>query len=166
MSMMSNLAHKSTGWSCSQFILLLEVEEDADSVKRRSPTTRSSTPSSRRNSGPYIPMMGRTTNAFHHPVREGGVATASENPSLLSSVGPLDWLFTDSEPKPPPSSPKSVNASNLGTPSARQPRISSSSSQGSSGTDNELKTLLPSNSKDSTSKDSSTFHHQGAIPKK
>ena len=35
----------------------------------------------------------------------------SENQSLLGAIGPLDWLFSDSDEPEPPSSPKCVTKS-------------------------------------------------------
>ena len=45
-----------------------------------------------------------------------GVNALSEKdgPHPLVAVGPLDWLFSDSEPEPP-SSPKLVGVSRMGT---------------------------------------------------
>ena len=57
--------------------------------------------------------------------------------SNLSSVGPLDWLLTDSEPEPPVS-PKQVSTSGQ----VGRGQQEASSSQGSSGTDTETRTLL------------------------
>ena len=76
-------------------------------------------------------------------------------PSYLGVVGPLDWLFSDSEPEPGPSSPKFVhqqgndsnynNSNNLEMlPETHRQRNNkdSCSSQGSSGTDTETRSLL------------------------
>lgn len=136
-------------------------------IPPRKRTTRknswSQTPNSvleRRASGPhYFPR----TSGGHSSRDRSRSLEQPGNANLLSTVLPLDWLFTDSEPDPP-SSPKQVGhgstASSYTGGKLRQQQ-SVSSSQGSIGTDTETKTLLGSSSAD---KDSTA--NTGAIPKK
>ena len=140
----------------------------------RKRTTRknswSQTPNSvleRRASGPhYFPKIGgageeNVSRDRSHSLEQPG------NSSLLSTVLPLDWPFTDSEPDPP-SSPKQVGQSSssaipFSTGAKLKQQQSASSSQGSSGTDTETKTLLGGGTK---AKAEEAANKTGAIPKK
>ena len=87
-----------------------------------------------------------SSNPLDNEKREQGA-----NPGYLGVTGPLDWLFSDSEPEPGPSSPKLVQ-STVKTDSTRNKHSiqvrrqrqnnDSCSSQGSSGTDTETRSLL------------------------
>ena len=115
------------------------------------------------------------------------------NPNYLGVVGPLDWLFSDSEPEPGPSSPKLVHQQgNKSDPNGLQilsqirrqrTNNNSCSSQGSSGTDTETRSLLAKEKTFTKEKDdindntvltethtkgakSIDFKATGAIPKK
>ena len=86
------------------------------------------------------------------------------NPNYLGVVGPLDWLFSDSEPEPGPSSPKLVHKKDkssdphttLTLNPVRRHRTNndSCSSQASSGTDTETRSLLNKDRKFSLDNDS------------
>ena len=86
------------------------------------------------------------------------------NPNYLGVVGPLDWLFSDSEPEPGPSSPKLVHKKERTSDPHRTQVLNpvrrhrtnndSCSSQGSSGTDTETRTLLNKERKFSLDNDS------------
>lgn len=86
------------------------------------------------------------------------VPESNDTSNPLASVHPLDWLFSDSEPEPP-SSPKMVE----GDSAARNRK--ESSSQGSSGTDTETRTLLP-RTNPNVGPSTVSQSYRGAIPKK
>ena len=88
-------------------------------------------------------------------------SSSSSNP--LASVLPLDWLFSETDEPEPPSSPKQVQETPGQDGGEVNRNRTGSSSQGSSGTDNESKSLLPSGGASSDTPRSN--EQSGAIPK-